>query len=70
MKYNAKPSDILSAVENLAVEDIKLKEESYNIIMVKTPNGVKKIKTLLSLQDWLKANQMKPKQQTKKKKRK
>jgi|LakMenEpi03Aug12_release.lakeMendotaPanAssembly.Ray.scaffolds.fasta_scaffold57320_5 hypothetical protein len=69
MKYNAKLKDIKSAIENLAVEDIKLKEESYNIIMVKSPIGIVKIKTLLSLQDWLKANQMKPKQQTKKKKR-
>lgn len=69
MKYNAKLKDIKSAIENLAVEDIKLKEESYNIIMVKSPNGIVKIKTLLSLQDWLKANQMKPKKQTKKKKR-
>jgi hypothetical protein len=69
MKYNAKLKDIKSAIENLAVEDINLKEESYNIIMVKSPIGIVKIKTLLSLQDWLKANQMKPKQQTKKKKR-
>ena len=69
MKYNAKPSDILSAVENLAVEDIKLKEESYNLIMLKTSNGIVRIKTLLSLNEWKKANQMKPKQQTKKKRK-
>ncbi len=70
MKYNAKLSDIKSAIENLAVEDINLKEESYNIIMLKTSNGIVRIKTLLSLNEWKKANQMKTKQQTKKKKRK
>ncbi len=69
MKYNAKLSDIKSAIETMATDDIKLKDESYNIIMLKTPNGVKKIKTLLSLSEWLKANQMKPKQQTKKKRK-
>lgn len=69
MKYNAKLKDIKSAIENLVVEDINLKKESYNIIMVKSPTGIVKIKTLLSLQDWLKANQMKPKQPKKKKKR-
>jgi hypothetical protein len=69
MKYNAKLKDIKSAIENLAVEDINLKEESYNIIMLKSPNGIIRIKTLLSLQDWLKANQMKPKQPKKKKRK-
>jgi hypothetical protein len=37
--------------------------------MLKSPNGIIRIKTLLSLQDWLKANQMKPKQPKKKKRK-
>lgn len=67
-KKNVKQTEIIEGLEAVGIT-VKMKEEGYNLIYVNTQFGIKKIKTTLSLQDWLKEQQMKPKQQTKKKKR-
>jgi fructose-specific phosphotransferase system component IIB len=69
MKRKITQTDIKSAIETMATDDIKLKEESYNLIFLKTSNGIVKIKTSLSLAEWKKAHQLKPKQQNKKKRK-
>lgn len=67
MKYKVSGESIKEELDLLASKDIKLKDETYNLIMLKTNKGIVKIQTTLSLEEWLKENQMKPKQQTKKK---
>ena len=68
MKRTITQAEIKENLENIPDIAIKQKEPGYNVIYLNTPFGQKIIKTTLSLEEWLEANQMKPKKQTKKKK--
>lgn len=61
MKKNVTQLEIQSNLELLAQGNIDFKEETYNIIRLNTGNGVKVIKTKLSLKQWLKENNLKKK---------
>jgi hypothetical protein len=52
---------------------VETNKPAYNIIVINSASGQKRIKTHLSLEDWMKLQELKPKNkkpQTKKKKRK
>lgn len=58
MKYKATQEQIKANLE-LLQNDIEVKpSESFNVIHLNTPTGKKIIKTKLTLEEWLKENQL------------
>ena len=53
-----------------ATTDVINKEQPYNIIYVNTPTGLMKIKSQLTGEQWIKAQELRLKKQPKKTKRK
>jgi hypothetical protein len=63
---------VLDAIEDNSTQ-VQTNKPAYNIIVINSASGQKRIKTHLSLEDWMKLQELKPKNkkpQTKKKKRK
>ena len=58
MKYKATQEQIKANLE-LLQNDFKIKtNDSFNVIYLNTPTGKKIIKTKLTLEEWLKENQL------------
>lgn len=63
MKYKATQDQIKANLELLSDTELKT-NDSFNIIHLKTPNGKKIIRTQLTLDEWLKQNQLTKKKKT------
>lgn len=61
MKYTLSHSQVVKVCENLHSVLVTQNVESFNVIYLKTNNGIIKIKTDLTLDEWLKENKLKPK---------
>jgi hypothetical protein len=61
MKYKATQDQIKANLELLSDTELKT-NDSFNIIHLKTPNGKKIIRTQLTLEQWLKENNLIKKQ--------
>jgi hypothetical protein len=60
-KRKVTAGEIQATLEMLASAKIKEREPSFNLIYLNTKAGQIKIKTNLSLKDWLKSQNLKPK---------
>jgi hypothetical protein len=67
MKRKITQAEIKENLELLSDTTLKQQEEAFNIIILNSPNGQIKIKTKLTLKEWLIANNIKGKNQCRKK---
>jgi hypothetical protein len=67
MKRKITQTEIKANLELLSDTTLKQQEEAFNIIILNSPNGQIKIKTKLTLKEWLIANNIKGKNQCRKK---
>lgn len=61
MKRKITQTEIKANLELLSDTTLKQQEEAFNIIILNSPNGQIKIKTKLTLKEWLIANNIKGK---------
>jgi len=61
--------ELNDSLNKLNSTPIEVKEPSYNILIINTPRGKMTIKTKLTAQEWIKEQELRLKNQPKKKKR-
>lgn len=61
IKYSVSHSELLKICDVLHSTLTTEKAESFNVIYLKTNNGIIKLKTDLTLEEWLSENKLKPK---------